>query len=562
MSTIVSTSAVTGASSSTYVTASGSSTLDTAALISAAVVAKMQAAYRIDSEVATLKDKVSAYEEMQSDLQAIIDAADDLTSNSDTSVFSTLEAYLSSSAISDPTDVLGVTVGSDAELGIYQVVVSQIAMAEKIVGNEQTSSTTALGKEGTFTLQLAGHTQVSIDVTSGMSLSDVVKAVNNQSASSGVTATLVKTSDSGYTVMLAGSDTGKSITLADSSGTVLSDLGFLDGDAIAQAAQNAILTIDGQTVTSSSNDIENVLSGVSLSLYADTAGKTITLEVGQNLSGIESGITTLIDAYNTYRKFAVLNQTTDDNGAVDGAYLFGDNVLRNANAEISDALRKSVTVDGTTYRLADLGITYDESNYLEVDTDTLNDFLTQHPDVVEALFSQSATAANTDVLVTGTAGSMDSGTYTVNLSFTGGAVSGATITDSLGKTTDLTIVDGIIKGADGTDYEGLRLIYTGTTTESSLSTTLTVKGGLADAVTRSLDGYANTSDGLIQKRIDSIDDTITDQEDKRDLIASNASDYEAYLVKYYAKIEAAMEKSASALALVKALFKLNNSSSS
>ena len=541
---------VTSSSGTTYISGTGTSGFDSSSLISAAVEAKMAAAYRIDDQIDVLESEVTGWEEMLSDLTDLSDAAEALSAQSDDSVWDDRTAYLSSSTISDPDDVLAVTVDDDADLGIYSVEVVQLAASHKVAGAEQDDKTTALGLSGTFSLSEDDGSATAITVTEDMSLEDIADAINDVSGDTGVTATLVKTSDSGYTLVLASADTGQTITATDDSGTVLADLGVLDGDGAfadeLQAAQDAIITIDGITITSSSNDIEDVLPGVSISLYDDSAGSTITLEVGQDLDGVADAVTALVDAYNAYREFAVLNQTTDSDGAVEDAVLFGESLLRSANSALYSVLATSVEVDGTTYTLSSLGITYDDDNYLEIDEDTLEEMLIQHPEVVQAFFEQSVTSSSSTLYVAETPGDLSAGSYSVEVTLDAdGNLASATI-DGVA----LTVSGQTLKGVEGTVYEGLRLVYTGS---ESATVTLTVEAGLADILTATLETYVD-DDGLIQSRIDNINDTIDDKQDKRDLIAEQAEDYEEYLTEYYARIEAAMEEAELALKQVEALF--------
>lgn len=554
MSTIV-----TGASGTTYITGTGSSDFDYASLIEEAYEAKMANAYLIDDQIDVLEDKVSGYEEMLSDLTALSDAAEALSAAADSSVFDGRAAYLSSSSISDPDDVLGCTVTEDAELGIYTIEVEQLATPQKAASAEISDKTAALGYEGTFTLA-EGDGTADITVTSDMSLADIADAINDVSDESGVTATLVKSSDAGYTLVLSSADTGQSFTATDTDGTVLEDLGVIDssGDftGLLQEAQMAILTIDGVTVTSSSNDIEDIVPGVSVSLYDDTAGSTITLEVGQDLDDVYSAITDLVDAYNTYRTFALTNQETDDEGAVDEAVLFGDSLLRSATSAIYSLLSSSVEVDGETYTLSDMGITYADDNTLEIDEDALEEFLIQHADVAEAFFQQSVSVSDSDLYVGDIAGDMEAGAYTVEVTVDAdGNITGATI-DGVA----LEVSDQTLKGVEGTAYEGLRLVYTGGDDNAGTtdSITLTVEAGFADQMVAVLESYVDEDDGLIQNRIDSLEDTIDSKQDKRDRIEERADAYYDYLVEYYAKLETAMEEAETSLALIEQLFSSND----
>lgn len=550
MSTIVTSSSVSG-SSNIYVTGTNSD-VDSSALIEAAVAAKLAKADTLETQIDTLEAEQAAYQEMDSLLTTLSETLDDLSGSSDDGAFSQNSVYLSSATLSTPTNYLSATVTDEAETGTYSIVVEQVATSHKIASSEQASDT-ALGLSGSFTIGTSDGSAVEITLDAEMTIEDIAYAINLQTDTSGVKASLVRTSDGAYTLTLAATDTGVEIELAASSGDdVLQSLGLTDADgAIAnelQAAQEAIVTVDGLTVTSTTNEIEDVIPGVSLDLYNATAGATITLEVEQDLSSLQTVIESFVDAYNAYRDFALSQQEVDsDGGAADGATLFGEVLLRQANRAIYEALLTSVEVDGTSYTLADIGITYGDDNMLQIDEETLENALLYNADVVQALFSASSTTSTSDLGVVGLPGSLDSGSYEISIvrDPDSGTITSASI-DGVA----LNVSGSTLSGESGTAYEGLWLVYTG---EEDATVTLTVSQGLADTLIATLDNYINDTDGLLLGRSESLGAAISDKEDQITRIEQQAADLEEYLISYYAKLEAKIEAANITLAQLEAL---------
>ena len=266
MSTIVTTGAATGSSGTTYI--SGASGFDSSALIAASVEARMQPAYRLDVQIAELEAEVAAYEEMLTLMTDLAGAAESLSGVSDGSVYETYAGYLTAPELDDPQRYLTATVTDGAGPGSYEIVVDQLAQGMKVASTEQ-SGETALGLAGTFNLAAAGYAGADISVTGDMSLSDMADTINAASGETGVVATMIRTSDRGYTLTLSTVDTGASLTASAVSGDdVLQALGFTDASGAfanqLQAAQDAVFTLDGVTVTSSSNEIEDLILGVSI----------------------------------------------------------------------------------------------------------------------------------------------------------------------------------------------------------------------------------------------------------------------------------------------------------
>jgi flagellar hook-associated protein 2 len=68
-------------------------------------------------------------------------------------------------------------------------------------------------------------------------------------------------------------------------------------------AQDAKLTIDGVAVTSTSNKVENVISGVTLNLAkVTTSADNFTLNISNDTSGLTTAANSFVTAYNTLAK--------------------------------------------------------------------------------------------------------------------------------------------------------------------------------------------------------------------------------------------------------------------
>jgi flagellar hook-associated protein 2 len=551
MSTVVSSSTATGSSGNIYIT--GLSGIDTSALIQASVEAKMAPAYRLDTQIEALDAEVAGWEEMLSILEELNAAAAALSSDSESQVYDSYAGYLSSAGLSGAEDYVGVTVDdSEASPGIYEIVVEQLATSMKVSSGE-VAKETELGLSGTMTLAAEGYEGADIEITEDMTIEEIAKSINAVSSDTGVAATLIATSDGNKTLVLSSIDTGTPFTATDTSGTVLQDLGVLDtnGDFadVLQEAQDAILTVDGVTVTSSSNDIEDIVPGVSLSIYDSTEGEAITLEVGQDLSEIVDAVEAFVDAYNAYRAFALEQQATEqDVGAAESAVLFGDSLLKGATNSLYDVMGMSVEIDGATYTLASFGITVGDDNMLEIDADVLEDALIQNPDVLQSFFQTSASTGSADLGVTQIPATVPSGDYELVVTVDADGKPATATLDGV----EMEISGASIIGPEGSAFEGMRIVYTG---DTDTTATISVTQGLADMLIATMETY---TEDLIPNKIETLDESIADKQERRDEIEASAADYEDYLVEYYASLEAEIVAAETMLAQLEALLYPNS----
>ena len=323
MSTVSSTTSLLSASysSSTSTTSSTTSTsdIDWDSLIEGAVAAKLAKADTIDLKITDNEAVIAAYESLQDLLQTVLTTANALrapsgTLDSDDDVFSTRTAYYSANGDVDAADTAGATIENGAETGSYELTVTQLATSHKVIGTSQDSSSEDLGYDGVFTLGVVDGEALEITVTADMSLADIAGAINNGSDESGVQASVLQVASGDYRLILSTVDTGETIAAAASSGDdILAELGITDssGDFASelQAAQDAIFSIDGVEITRSSNEIDDVLEGVTLYLYQTTPDETsITIEIETDVSAVKEAVTALADAYNAFREFAYTQQ--------------------------------------------------------------------------------------------------------------------------------------------------------------------------------------------------------------------------------------------------------------
>jgi flagellar hook-associated protein 2 len=534
------TSSVSTNGSTTYLSGTISG-LDTDSLVTAAVAQKTARADTLDARVTANTSKISAYQTLRSLLTAITDSLSSLKSvaysslSTDGNAFDEKSAYLTASDGTDATDVLAVSADDDAVAASYEVTITQLAKAMKVASTAG-DATTALGSSGDFTIGVEGGTTATIVVTADMTLKDLASAINAQGGTTGVSATLLKVDDGDHRLVLSADHTDADIQLSDTSGAARA-VGLTDSDGafanVLQAAQPAIVTIDGLEVTSSSNQLTDTLPGLSISLLQATTGQTITLDIEPDYEDVKTAITGFIDAYNALRDFIDTNQMVSADGTVaDDAVLFADSILRGVTKQLSGVVGQSVaSADDTVSSLAALGVTLNADNQLELsDETTLDNLLLENLDSLQSFFeSQFATSDSAlKLLKNDTSASLS---FTMDVTVTDGAIADVTVGGQSGL---FTISGNRIVGASGTIYAGLSFALVAT---ESTSIDVSIQQGFADLVTTLLDDYADSSTGVIQQQIQSLNDASTALSDKSDKIRDDAETYRTKLVQKYSAME-------------------------
>jgi flagellar hook-associated protein 2 len=316
-----------------------------------------------------------------------------------------------------------------------------------------------------------------------------------------------------------------------------------------QTAQSAAFTLDGVSMTRNTNDISDVLDGVTFDLLQATpGGTTINVSIGTDTSQITTALQTFVTNYNACRDAVIAQQATNSDGtASSSAVLFGDGTMRDITDQLEAALNS--TVGGLT--MSDLGLSFNDKNELQLDTSTLSSILTSNLSGVTRLLSAQTTTASSQLSVVNTGTSPQS--FTLDLTVdSSGTLTGA----SVGGDSSLFTVEGTtIIGNAGTAYAGMAFTYTGSTSQSIA---VTSTSGIASQIYNIADTYSKST-GSLQTLISDLQSRDDTMQQKVDDIDSAAATYQTQLQTQYANYQAAIESADNTLNYLKAL--LNSGSS-
>ena len=302
-----------------------------------------------------------------------------ITKLSQATTYSTYSATLSNTSVGTTSTL------TSAQPGNYNVVVSQLATAQKRTSNTY-GAKDAIG-EGTLTIGVGGK-NINVAVSATASLADIAAAINGATGNPGVQATVVNGAN-GSQLLLSSTKTGAANAFTISANATSSDglLAFANQLATPAAdgtgvAQDAKLTVDGIPATSASNNVSGVLDGVTLNL---TATGTTQLTVAQDTSGIAQDVSDFVDAYNDYQTTVDTLESYDPNTKTSGV-LLGDSMLNSVKRQVSTLVNGAVP--GNAFgTLASLGITRDSSGQMSFDSTQLSTALASNPTGVRDLFS-------------------------------------------------------------------------------------------------------------------------------------------------------------------------------
>ncbi|HEY0905581.1 MAG TPA: flagellar filament capping protein FliD [Methylophilus sp.] len=532
----------------TITSSTGASGLAIDSIVTGLMSIEQQPITQIKTQISSYNTKLSAYGTLKSGLSTFQTTLDKL---------STASKFTAQSATLSDTTGATATADGTAINGSYSIAVSQLASAQKLASAAYASSLDVVGS-GTLTISFGTTTPsgftanasksdltISID-SSNNTLAGIRDAINAKGAS--VTASIVN-DGTGNRLVITSKETGEQnslkISVADSDGnaTDASGLSALAYDPQATsgngknmtqlvAAQNALLQVDGLSISKSSNTLSDVIQGVTLNLKSVTSAAT-TLTVDTDTTAIQSAVQGFVDAYNSLNT-SLRNLTKFvEAGSSSNGPLLGDATARDISIKLKSMLSRPSTTASTYRTLSDIGVSVGTDGALSLNTTKLQTALSGNLGDVAKLFAPSATTTDPQVSYVSSNSSTVSGVYAVSVSQLGNT------TQTAAGTLNGVAAIGIgatLTGASGDNSYGLKISIAGTATGSRGS--VTYSRGMAGELSSLIGGWLDTTNGALMTKTSGLQTTIDSLTKKSDDLTAKLPAIEQRYRAQYAKLDA------------------------
>lgn len=371
--------------------------IDIQSIVSKLVTLEKAPLEPLKTQATSLQTKLSVFGTIKSQVSALSDAAARL---------STSAGFNGVKSTSSNADAVGVSALAGAALTAMTVEVQQLARAQS-TASVAVARDTGLGS-GTLSIQLGGWSgntftpgaapSVDVVIEPGKdTLTDIAAKINE--AGAGVSATVLRDA-SGERLLLRSDKTGQAegfrVTVADDDGSpndasglsrLAYDPGTATGMALSQAGVNALATINNVAIESASNQLDDNLPGMKLTLSQVTTSP-VEIQVTSDQDAIKQNIKAFVDAYNALNA-TLANATRYDAGSKVAGPLQGDSTTVGLQNALRSMMR-SVTASSPFTRLSDIGIEAKTGGALEINMTKLDAALASNPQGVQSLFTLSA----------------------------------------------------------------------------------------------------------------------------------------------------------------------------
>ena len=361
----------------------------------------------LHKDLNSAKQKKDTYNKLDDQLVNMVQSAESLNDS---------QAFQAKSVSSGNEDVVTASADNTAQEGTYRVSVDpdagdQLAKAHNhVIGMDSTVDGTVEGGISdpnnssliTNDMNISFHhqgSQYSYNTDSETTLSSLADRISEED--NGVTASVssMGTEDNPQYVMSLKSDStgaGDQVITKDD-GSVGVDITDNQGDSRnlftngaadqeeTVTGQNAKFSVDGVSYERNSNEVSDVIQGVTLNLTG--LGTDVDVTVNKDVSSVTSKVQSFVDTINNTINY--IEQQSNYNKEQDEAGpLMGSSVARSADSRMSRILMEPVSgTSGEPYQyMSQVGFEFQRDGSVELDSDKFQSAMEENPQAVEKLF--------------------------------------------------------------------------------------------------------------------------------------------------------------------------------
>jgi flagellar hook-associated protein 2 len=202
---------------------------------------------------------------------------------------------------------------------------------------------------------------------------------------------------------------------------LVSATGFTGAVATALASTTAIATAkdarieigDGVVITRSTNTVDDLYDGVTLTLKQADAAQTITLGVDKDVDDLAAKVKSWVDAVNATLA-SIDSQSAYDATTKVGGPLMGDSAVRTVRTQLMSALTTTAS-SGPLRVLSQIGLTIARNGRVQLDEAQLNKAIAEQTDAVAGLLARNATVTSSAAAFVSATEATVAGTYAIDV---------------------------------------------------------------------------------------------------------------------------------------------------
>lgn len=190
-------------------------------------------------------------------------------------------------------------------------------------------------------------------------------------------------------------------------------------DSEIQAAQDALINVNGINLVKSSNTVDDVFDGLTLNLKGADPDKTVTVIVSEKAGDITASMSAFVEQYNSVMSVLHAQSKFNPEEDTDAPLLMGDATIRQIQTSLQRYVSGRISILGgdSLSSLGDIGVTTDsKTGQLIFDPTKLNSALSDDPTAVRRILSRFGDLIDgANASFVGSTSATKAGTYTIEV---------------------------------------------------------------------------------------------------------------------------------------------------
>ena len=489
---------------------------------------------RIERSEEQAQNKISAYSLLKNDIKTFrqsiraisnSNAASHVGASSNTTV-ATFNTTGSTGSDEIKSSLVVNTLASTHTLasGSYSTAGSLVGAGSLTIdfGTWSTTSST----NDTFTAN--SNSAITITTTSSTTLTQLRDSINNTTDNAEAS---ILYDGSGYVIVIKGKSGASNelrVTPSDSSSSTLTNnYSYTTSNKnlnLSTDGVDAAFTVDGISMTRTSNTITDLFKGYNLELQA-TSSSAIKISSSQNLTTIENLLNDFINSYNTiYAGISALSLSSSSGG--ESGPLSGDSLARKIQRDLRNYTSESIVgYENGPYTLSLAGVKTNRDGTLGLNSATLKTTFESNPKVIDAIFKNQLDTDTAEVFVSTLGTATKPGSYSITKSGSDYLIDGVTMSNSGSNYT-----------SSSGDSSGMVL----TISDTSITSANVYYGkSLMSLVDENLTAFL-AFDGDIQNRLTNLSDSLKDLDTQKTNLDERMAKLQQRYALQYANMESAV----------------------
>jgi flagellar hook-associated protein 2 len=374
--------------------------IDANSIVSQLGAIERQPLQQLKSKASTLQSQLSLYGKIKSQASSLGDAAADLMLSS---------AWSAPKATSSNPNAVGVTVNTGAAAASVSLEVSNLARSQSAATKAMPAGVAVGASGGTLSIQLGSWTgnsfspgassAVSVNVEPTDTMVSLASKIN--SANAGVSASVVMDGgkerlmvrsnttgeSSGFRIDSAGDAALEMFGVTNSTATSGTDTGMF----ISQSALDASYKLNGVSLKSANNKINDALPGVNLSLSQVTT-TPVEITVENDLDAVKNKIKAVVDAYNTLNQ-TLADATKYDAGTKTAGALQADSLTLNMQMALRSMMSSQSSGSSAFKLLSDVGIERNTDGSYKINSKKMTDAIANLPELKKVFTTDNSNSS-------------------------------------------------------------------------------------------------------------------------------------------------------------------------